>query len=346
MALAVRRVSVVDDRQEILDILHRNFGVYDEARFQWRHASNPAGESWTWFLYERGSNITAAMATVFPRYLYIDGKLLVCGQVGEFAVESGHRSLGPAVLMQRTTFDPVNSGALAMCYDCPPHDQGMSTFARLGMPASCEVIRYALPLRSDEYLRKRVGGGWWTKPVIAMANLALKARRRKRFSAGLEICELEGRFDEEFSHLDRLVPTLGTVRSSRSAELLNWRYMDNPGSKSRILVARRGKELLGFLAFWIEFGNAYIVDIFGLDLSDVGTALLATAIEVNTREKVNSLCGFCSAESELKILFESFGFRPRERAARVVAYEKPGVEANRVLKPWLRWPFCHPELMV
>src|SRR5271165_1912224 len=97
------------------------------------------------------------MASLFPRKMYVDGKPMVAGQVMHFVVDASHRSLGPAVLLQRATFDPVNSGALDFCYDCPPHDQGMSTFVRLGMRSNCEVIRYALLLRSDEYLAKRIG---------------------------------------------------------------------------------------------------------------------------------------------------------------------------------------------
>ena len=79
------------------------------------------------------------------------------GQVGGFAVDASYRSFGPAVLMQRTTFEPVDSGAVTFCYDSPPHDRGMSTFVRLGMRPNCEVTRYALALRSDEFLQKRLG---------------------------------------------------------------------------------------------------------------------------------------------------------------------------------------------
>jgi len=346
MNLAVRRVSLIDDREEMLALLNRHFGTGQESRFKWRHAGNPAGESWTWFLYDRDTKVTVAMASVFPRPMYVDGKRLVWGQVGEFAVEGTHRSLGPAVLMQRTTLEPVNAGALAVCYDCPPHDQGMSTFVRLGMPVNCEVIRYTLPFRSDEYLARKLGGGAWTTPVAGAANLLLGMRRRKskRGSSGLEIQTFDERFDEEFSKLDNLVPSRGAVRSSRSAVFLNWCYRDNPGSNTRVLVARQAGELVGFLALSVEGGRALILDVFGLDPSLAGTELLDAAIEMTRREKVSSLSGFCSAQSDLKKLLNSFGFRPRERTARVVAYEKPGVVTGPLLTPGLRWNFGQAEI--
>ncbi len=348
MSLAVRRVSPIGDREEMLALLNRNFEPGQESRFEWRHTANPAGGSWTWFLYEGDSKVTVAMASVFPRHVYVDGKPLVCGQVGEFAVEATHRSLGPAVLLQRTTLEPVNAGALAFCYDCPPHDQGMSTFVRMGMQANCEVIRYALLFRSDEYFARKLGGGAWTTTVAGAANVLLGMRTRRfiRGSSGLEIHTFDGRFDEEFSRLDKLVPSRGAIRSSRSADLLNWRYRDNPGANSRVLVARRAGELVGFLVLWIERGSAQILDIFGIELLLVGIELLDAAIEMTRREKVSALYGFCSADSELRTLFECFRFRPREKAARVVAYEKPGVETGPLLARGLRWTFGHPELMV
>ena len=347
MSLAVRRASLIDDRQEMLDILERHFGSSQKERFAWRHTENPAGESWAWFMYERDTNATVAMASVFPRHLYIDGKVRVCGQVGEFAVESTHRSLGPAVLMQRTTFEPVNSGALAMCYDCPPHDQGMSTFVRLGMPASCRVIRYALPLRSDEFLQKRLGRGLWTQLFVRPANLLLKMRRARRGSPGLEICIHDGRFTEEHSRLDQLVSTSGVVRACRSAEYLNWRFKDDPFTGGyRLLEARRAGELVAFAIFFIHEGVASVIDLFGIHLRENGISLLEAVIDECRKENVSSLHGFSSESSELSALFESAGFSPREGLARVVAYEKPNGHGSKLLTSGLRWAFSQNETLL
>jgi hypothetical protein len=357
MSLAVRRVSLINDRQEMLDILERHFGSSQEERFDWRHTLNPAGESWAWFVYERDTNATVAMAAVFPRQLYIDGKLLVCGQVGEFAVEATHRSLGPAVLMQRTTFEPVNSGALAVCYDCPPHDQGMSTFVRLGMPANCEVTRYALPLRSDEFLEKRLGKGVWTQLLVRPANMVLRMRRTRRHASGLEIRKYDGRFSEEFSRLDRLVSTTGVVRACRSAEYLNWRFKDDPSGTTqmpcgnmggyRLLEARRAGELVAFAIFFIQTdGVASVIDLFGVDLHQNGSSLLEAVIEVCRKENVSSVHGFSSESNELSALFRNAGFSARERLARVVAYEKPNGHRSRLLSPGLHWAFSQNEIML
>jgi hypothetical protein len=357
MSLAVRRISLVNDRQEMLQLLNRNFGGSQEARFDWRHRDNPAGPSWSWFVYDRNNLATVAMATVFPRHMFVRGKRVLGGQVGQFAVDASHRSLGPAVLLQRTTFEPVDMGALAFCYDCPPHDAGMSTFVRLGMRANCEVTRYALPLRSDEYFERRLGKSRWTKPVVSATNLGLKLRSFKKRMPGIEIGKLEGTFGEEFSHLDTSIPSSNEIRASRAAEDLNWRYRGDPLARNylpngntggyRLWAARRAGELLAFVAFFIQTdGIASIVDIFGRELSDVGPALLEEVIAGCRREGVSSIHGFCSDESELKAVFRSIGFKPRELVARVVAYEKSQNGSGALLNSGVRWVFSQVEVML
>jgi len=343
--IAIRAASLRDDRQELIALLERNIPGKQTRHFQWRHEDNPAGPGWSWVIYDRKSGAASAMASVYPRQMYIDGKQVLCGQVGEFVVDTTLRSLGPAVMLQRATFDPVDTGAVDLCYDCPPHAQGMSTFVRLGMSPSCEVFRYALLLRSDEFIEKRFGRGLWTKAAVVAANLLLGMRAPKRSTTGLEVDWLDGRFGEEFSELDKLVPSSGVIRASRSAEVLNWRYRTNPELTFRVLVARRAGQLLGFLVFVVhDDKRVSICDLFGRQLSDAGPALLEAAIESCRKEKLNCLQGYCSATSDLRAPLERAGLRRRERAVSIVAYAKPEGPAGLVLNSAGRWPVGHAEM--
>ena len=346
MSLAVRPASLPEDEEELIAVLERNLpGAQMRAHFRWRHEANPAGPAWSWVIYNSRDGAIRAMTSLFPRRMYWDRKLVTCGQVGEFVVDGGYRSLGPAVMLQRATFQPVDSGALTFCYDCPPHDQGMSTFVRLGMRPSCELTRYAIPLRSDEVLRKRLGKRAWTRPVIAGANLVLSMRRARYLRAGLEIGAFEEGFGDEFNDLDSSVPSAGVVRSSRSAELLNWRYRHRSDLDIQVLVARRAGELLAFLAFIIYPENrASVLDLFGRELNAAGLPLLGAAVELCRQRKVFCLEGYCTEASELKPLFEAAGFRAREKAASVVAYAQSGEISGSNWSSSVSWPLGHAEL--
>jgi hypothetical protein len=344
MSIAVRRVSLTDDRQKMLELLSRNLPDLPQAGFDWRYTMNPAGQARSWFVYQQNETNAVAMASVIPRQMYVDGREMVAGQVMHFVVDAAYRSLGPALLLQRATFDAVDSGEVDFCYDCPPHDRGMSTFIRLGMQSSCELIRYSLLLRSDEYLAKRIGNALWTKPAVALTNVLLSARSRNSPMRGLEILPYEGHFTEEFSALDRRVSSAGVVRHRRSMEDLNYRYRENPEFEHRVLMARRGGELLAFAVFVVESdGIASLVELFGRELSQVGPALLDALIGICRSLDISAVCGYCSEGSELKSQFKASGFRAREKIARVVAYTKPDTAAHRLLGNGIRWSFSRVE---
>ena len=345
MTPALRQASLSEDREELISVLERHFPAFHmRPHFTWRHEGNPAGPGWSWVIYDRNTGAIGAMTSLFPRPMLVDGKRVLCGQVGEFAVDATYRSLGPAVMLQRATFRPVDDGELAFCYDCPPHDRGMSTFLRLGMQSNCELTRYALPLRSDQVLEKKLGNGAWTKPIVASANLLLKFKKRTHRETGIEIKKLNGQFDEEFSQLDQTVSSTGTIRSSRSAEFLNWRYRQRRDVDIEVLVACRGGEVLAFLACIIyPERRACVCDLFGRDLQDAGLVLLDATVDLCRQRNVFCLEGYCSKANQTKLLFESAGFRPRERAARVVAYGKT-VEISGILNSGSAWTIGSAEL--
>jgi len=356
MGLAIRRASLTEDREQMLNLFHEYFGGDNYGlRFDWNWTLNPAGTGWTWLAYERSNQRVVGTTSLFPRLMYVDGKKVTAGQVGFFGVDAGHRSLGPAVMLQRTTFEPVDSSDFAFCYDCPPHDKGMSTFDRIGMRPNCEMLRYAFPLRSDEYFEKKLGQRPWAKPLIATTNLLLGMRMAKRGRPGLEISLFDERFGDEFSHLDSMVSRHGEIRAVRSAEILNWRFRKDPeptlrmknGNRDgyRVLVARRAGELAAFVVFlWESNSRVVITDIFGSQLVDVGAPLLEATLDVCRREHAQCVFAYSVPGSELSRILRQFGFRQRERAARVVAYEKPNGRDGKHLEPSLSWEFSQVEL--
>jgi hypothetical protein len=178
------------------------------------------------------------------------------------------------------------------------------------------------------------------------ADVLLRVRRSGSTARGIGITELHESFGEEFSELDRRVGSSGVIRACRSADLLNWRFWDNPGSDVVVLTARRSGELLAFLSFWTCDRRAYVVDLFGLHLAESGPALLEAMMDICKEKRISSIHGCCSPESELRMIFESQGFSRRERDARVVPYENAIGRTSRVLHSGLRWTFSNVELMV
>src|SRR5216683_8124218 len=116
MTVVLQSVHLDRDKAELLNVLQRNLPTLSHAdRFEWLYHGNPAGPSWSWFAYDRATHQVVGVASLFSRAMWIGGEVKLCGQVGDFAVHQTHRSLGPAVLLQRATFVPVDQGLLAFC---------------------------------------------------------------------------------------------------------------------------------------------------------------------------------------------------------------------------------------
>jgi hypothetical protein len=129
----------------------------------------------------------------------------------------------------------------------------------------------------------------------------------------------------------------GVVRSRRSAADLKWRFRDNPSRQFRVVTARRRNELAGFLVAADQDQDTWIVDVFGEPLKEVGPALLNALAEEQWSKGRQALHLLAAPSGRLANVVESAHFRGREPASRIVAYTKPGSEAQAVLQRGPEW---------
>ncbi len=330
----------------LLSFLQSNLpALPHQRRFEWLYRANPDGPAWSWFVCADSDQIVGA-ASLFPRSMWVGNQLQRCAQVGDFAISVKHRSLGPALLLQRATFSPADRGEVAFCYDCPPHDAGMSTFRRLGMAPNCRIDRYAVPLRVDHRLKKQLGVA--AKVPAALGNVALRLRRWPALrlkSKGLLIEEHPGSFGNEFSDLDRTVKKTDVIRGQRSAAQLNWRYRGDPLQQYQVLTARRARELVAFMVYFTSSQAVTIADLFGRDLAEASVNLLAAAME-RFGKSHQILEVYLSSGNELVKDFLRMGFRTRSPAANVVAYAPTKSEIKELLGNSSAWSLTQAEVRV
>jgi hypothetical protein len=348
MTVVVRPMRLDMERAQLLAVLERNLDALPHAlRFEWLYCQNPDGPAWSWCACDKQTRKVVGVASLFPRSMWVGGELKLCGQVGDFAIDPGYRSLGPAVLLQRATFDPVNEGRLAFCYDCPPHEAGMSTFRRLGIGENSQMERFVRPLCVDRLVEKVLGHGPWSAPISAVGNFVLRLRNWKReASTGLDITEHSGCFGKEFSLLDKELAKGDQIRGRRTAEDLNWRYRNNPLSKFHVLTARRKGELVAYAVYEVSGHDASLVDIFGREFPEVAAELLEAVANQCRAESLHKVQAFLSQRHGLRRAFERAGFRYRSDGARVVAYARPGSAISVFLQDCSHWSFHRAETSV
>ncbi len=338
MTILVRPVRYEEESEELLSFLRSNLpGLPHECRFSWRYHANPDGPACSWLARETAKGRIIGVTSVFPRAMWIGHRVKMCSQVGDFVISKSHRSLGPAVLLQRATFDPVDQDKFSLCYDCPPHPAGMSTFRRLGMQPSCAVHRYALPLRVDRHIDKLLG---FPAPLpAAAANLLLRAHRRISFPAqpgDLDVCEYVGRFGDEFTELDEALKNPNAIRCRRNAEQLNWRYREDPLQQFHVLTARRKGELIAFLVCTVSADAVFVVDIFGKEIFTAAIALIGRIVEQHEKSQ-HTIEAFLSDGNALLGPILKAGFRHRSMGAQIVAYAKLGGETSAFIEGKPTW---------
>lgn len=346
MPITVRPVDLDREHEALVGILERNLGDLPHARrFRWIYRDNPSGPAWSWFACESASGDIIGVASLFRRTLWVGGEEKVCGQVGDFAIDASHRSLGPALLLQRATFEPVDRCEVALCYDCPPNDRGMATFRRLGMAASTVMVRYARPLRTERYLRQRCAGRAVAAAAAPIGNALLRAAGLRHPRArGLEVGRHDSRFGVEFTSLDRRLSERDVVRGRRAADDLNWRYRDDPLHSYEVLTARRRGELVGFLALEVQENDAFVVDLFGALSSDEAGELLEAAVGGLRARGVQTLHALVSDGNALRATLGRGGFRLRDSGPQVVSYTDGGDAMRGILQRHAPWEFTHSDV--
>jgi hypothetical protein len=348
MSVTISSADLEADRGELLAVLGRNLvDLPHYRRFRWLYHDNPVGPAWSWLARDTTSGEVVGVASLFPRAVWLGSRVALCGQVGDFAVDVSHRTLGPAMMLQRATFQPVHRGEIAFCYDCPPHERGMSTFRRLGMTATTSMLRHAKLLRAERQIRKRCGGGRSSSWVASLGNAVLRARAGEpRRVSGVEVGVHEGRFGDEFSRLDQRVGGGGRIRSRRAAEDLNWRYRDDPLNTYEVFTARRHGEVVGFVVLSVGEEDAAIVDLFCESGADEVCRLLLDVATAQLRDTATqALHARLSEESSLTRVFRAAGFRPRQQGPYIVAYATARVGDQGVLEPRGSWDLVHADIM-
>src|SRR4029077_12504946 len=120
MKVNIRPADLETDRKIIIETLSRHLSPEcDEGRFDWLYLQNPHGRALTWIATEGDDGQVLGIASAFPRLIRVNGKLEQGCVLGDFCIIPEHRSLGPALQLQRTCLASIREWKWGFCYDFP-----------------------------------------------------------------------------------------------------------------------------------------------------------------------------------------------------------------------------------
>src|SRR5260370_17640387 len=198
------------------------------------------------------------------------------------------------------------------------------------------MVRMVKLLRADGKIGVEVKLRTVERLLIGIANWVLRVQHGSpRRQSGVSFEVREGRCGQECTDLARSVEGRLGIGVDRTAEYLNWRYLDQPQEKYEILAARRKGQLEGYVAFRQEGSRASVVDWFGQEPAELRKDLIREMIALVKPRGCESVQACVLASHSFLSDLRSLGFLPRESSP-VVFLGPSGKQPDSSEKPsWL-----------
>ena len=256
--------GVVDADRDLVASVWRAAGLpspggpgLDSARYRWFYLQNPQGRARISFLWHEGSSEPIGFLGVGARTLLLGSEPIRAGALVDFVVDPRHRSLGPALKLQRAG----RSDALAQvdCLYGLPAPQAVAICKRLEHQATVDLPRYARVIGAEKYLRRHL-------PVRLSAPLAWLSNALDAAWIALHLtfsgrrCEWIRDFDERFDRcwVQRSRPS--AVTGLRDRAFLSWRFSEQPGHEYQTYVVMQpGSEELSAYFVCEKSGSALVI---------------------------------------------------------------------------------------
>ena len=246
-------------------------------KFEWFYRDTPLGAATAFLLHHAPDDQPASEVVgtcgVGTRHVSVDGEILRSALFADFAVDKAHRTLMPALMLQRALCEYATS-SFDMAYAFP-NSAAVGIFNRIGLKTLGRTRRYVRILRSAPHLERLLKVRPLARIAGAFVDTALVASDRVR-SAGLTYrFEWLPDADERFDRLWNAVRSNWKIIGERNSQFLRWRFTHRPGVPARLaaLVHRRSGEIAAYAAVVDKDpGEALVADF--LAASDAELTLL------------------------------------------------------------------------
>jgi hypothetical protein len=220
--------SAIDSYVELSEANLPESASNRRSRYQWYYRDNPEGRG-NFFLLscenddQQKSQIVGCVGLA-PRRLRYQGEWLRAGLSADFAVNRAHRTVRPALTLQRAA-DTFGRSHYDLMYGFP-NAAAVGVFVRVGYKVIGYMGRWVKGLRFGPLVHRRVP--MW--PVSAGAGVVLDTVERarewikiKQIPSFLRF-EWIGDFDARFDRFWNRSPPVSGLSGHRSREWMRWRF--------------------------------------------------------------------------------------------------------------------------
>jgi predicted N-acetyltransferase YhbS len=331
MSYSVIRTDLQRDRNDVVSLWKRNFPDIPQERYDWIYQKNPQGKALNWVAREIGSGSLVGTASLFPRKINLNGRMVTVGIAGDFAVNQEYRGSNVAIKLQRTLVASMTENDFRLIYGIS-NRKAEPVQLRVGYVLLGKMDRWAKLLKTTKYFKAYPLHGLVSEPLnFIIRNFSKEARGRR--VEGYTIQKLNS-FDQRFDQFWKRVSRQFNIIGERSKDYLNWRYRKSPHRSYHIfsLIQKDNQEICGYIVYYFQNKVGFIVDMLFLDFGSALDSLLSKFILYLRGQNVESISILLFGCPGLAKKLKGFGFFLREEESRILVYlDKNSAYADFVL---------------
>ncbi|MEM2001563.1 MAG: GNAT family N-acetyltransferase [Candidatus Methanomethylicaceae archaeon] len=267
------------DEVHILELFRHSYGrELAEQAWAWRFRDNPAGPAVIELAWD--GNTLVAHYAVSLVVLRVNGNEWLTGLSGTTMTHPNYRGRGLFPLLARRTYARMAALNMPIVWGFPNRISHRGFARDLNWVDIWEVPTFRLSLRRD-------------LPITTVRE---------------NVVELED-FDERFTQLWERVKDDYQVIVKRDRRYLNWRYVQNPTERYRILAYLDGEDLLGYAVLKRHKEELHVVDLLALRGTDIGEQLISRAAQIALEDSVSAVSLWLNPTHPLHWALEILGFQ-------------------------------------
>ncbi|MDB4881386.1 MAG: hypothetical protein JWL95_152 [Gemmatimonadetes bacterium] len=275
------------DRELVIDVWRGNLGreARLQAKFDWFYRGCPWGAPLLQLLRHEPSSAWVGVAGAGPRRMLLGNNEIKAGVLVDLTVLPDHRSLGPALALQKALVT-ASGRRFDLLYGFP-NPKAAAVFKRVGYSQLGELVRYVRVLRYRGFLERKMPSAaarplGWALDAASRLHAAAASRGRRRLSA-----EWRDAVDSRVDRLWSCSEHGAALIAPRNAAFLRWRFDQAPVPRIRYLLLgdRRGDALLAWFACEGEGSTLHVRDFWSVDAArSIGRPFIGALLRAADRE--------------------------------------------------------------
>jgi hypothetical protein len=300
------------------------------------YAKNPAGPALVFTVHAAGEAAPVGVQSLLPRAYEYQGHSLRVGSYVDFAVNAGHRTLGPAMMLFRRSTE-IGIASFDFLHGSP-NALAQPALKRAGVHVIGSTCVYEKVQRSAPYMKRVMPplAASVVARLVDAAILCLDVLRHFRIAVRLkwrEVSASDSAFDRIWEgHPDNL------LLARRTTDILDWRYpIANASVQRRVWLASDANDSPQGYVVWQQIDGFAVVSDFFCRMPETSTRALLVSFcrELHRHASINVVSVSFFGSDQVSRQIRAAGFWPRrEGQAIVVKAMNPAAVA-----PFSAWYF-------